>query len=89
MKTTCLTTYMLGNEREFLALRDWPAVSIPDLTRRPHEGELAAHTLTKFAKTVDTARVGEPAGLIVITASGSAYTRPDGVRVVPITTLGP
>lgn len=49
----------------------------------------AAANLTRFVDTVDTSRVGAPAGLVVITASGAAYTRPDGVRVVPITTLGP
>ena len=32
---------------------------------------------------------GDPAKLMVITAGGYAYERPDGVCVVPITALGP
>ncbi len=30
-----------------------------------------------------------PSALFVITATGYAYTRPDGVRVVPLSLLGP
>ncbi len=33
--------------------------------------------------------VGEPAKLVVVTATGYAFERTDGVAVVPITTLGP
>jgi len=38
---------------------------------------------------VDTTRCGTPAALGVVTASGYAYRREDGVNVVPITALGP
>jgi hypothetical protein len=47
----------------------------------------AAASLSRFAATVDSARVGPPAALVVITASGIAHTRPDGVHVVPLTCL--
>ncbi|MBM6403091.1 ATP-binding protein [Phycicoccus sp. CSK15P-2] len=50
----------------------------------------AAIGLLKFATKVDTAKVGEPAVLGVITATGGyGYTREDGVVVVPIGALGP
>lgn len=49
----------------------------------------AAAALLAFAKRVDTTRCGEPMCLGVITSTGYAYTRPDGVSVVPIATLGP
>ncbi|GHS85091.1 ATPase AAA [Actinomycetota bacterium] len=49
----------------------------------------AAHRLLRFAEKVDTDKVGTPAVLAVVTASGYGYTRPDGVVVVPIGTLGP
>lgn len=49
----------------------------------------AAATLTAFAKKVDTSRVGSPAVLGVITATGFGYTRPDGIVVIPIGALGP
>ena len=52
--------------------------------------EAAARNLVKLRSRVDTAAVGEPAKLIVITAVGGyGYDRPDGVAVVPITALGP
>ena len=49
----------------------------------------AADNLLAFARKVDTSRVGEPATLAVVTASGYGYTRPDGVMVLPAATLGP
>lgn len=49
----------------------------------------AAAALLKFADRVDTARCGEPSRLGVITATGYAYTRPDGVAVIPVGALGP
>ena len=48
-----------------------------------------AASLLKFAEKVDTSRVGDPAVLGVITATGYGYTRPDGVVVIPIGALGP
>ena len=49
----------------------------------------AAATLLRFADRVDTSRCGEPATLGVIVHSGYGYTRPDGVAVIPIGSLGP
>lgn len=49
----------------------------------------AASNLRRLRDRVDTAVVGQPAKLVVVTAFGYAYDRPDGVAVVPITTLGP
>ncbi len=49
----------------------------------------AAATLLKFAERVDDRRTGPLARLGVITATGYAYDRPDGVAVVPLGTLGP
>lgn len=54
----------------------------------PRSVEDAARTLLKFASTVDTRKVGEPACLCVITASGFGYRRADGVDVVPVAALG-
>lgn len=51
--------------------------------------EVAAAGLLKFADKVDTTKVGEPAVLGIITASGYGYTRPDGVVITPIGALGP
>lgn len=49
----------------------------------------AADNLIAFARKVDTSRVGEPATLAVVTATGYGYTRSDGVLVIPAAALGP
>lgn len=64
----------------------WAAVEVK---MGQSEVESAAAGLLKFAQRVDTTRQGEPAALIVITATGSAGRRADGVHVVPITALAP
>lgn len=50
--------------------------------------DAASESLRRLRDRVDTAVAGEPAALAVITAGGFAYTRPDGVSVIPIGTLG-
>jgi len=49
----------------------------------------AAAALHRLRARVDSASQGTPSRLIVVTATGYAFERPDGVCVVPITTLGP
>ena len=52
--------------------------------------EAAAASLVKLRDDrIDPTRVGAPRRLVVITATGFAYERTDGVAVVPITALGP
>lgn len=64
----------------------WAAFEVKMGSARVDE---AAAALLKFADRVDTARCGEPTRLGVITATGYAYTRPDGVAVIPVGALGP
>jgi uncharacterized protein len=66
----------------------WLACEVK-LSAAPHVVDAAAVQLLKFAQRVDTAKCGEPAALMVITAGGYGYRRADGVSVVPIATLGP
>lgn len=49
----------------------------------------AARSLQRLRQKVDTNRVGEFARLVVITATGYAYDRPDGITILPITSLAP
>lgn len=49
----------------------------------------AANSLNRVCAKVDPATTGPPARKVVITASGYAYDRPDGVAVVPLTALTP
>jgi uncharacterized protein len=55
----------------------------------PDAVDQAAAALLRFASNVDTSRHGEPTVLAVVTSTGYAGRRPDGVHVIPITTLGP
>ncbi len=48
-----------------------------------------AESLKQFASRVDTKKCGPPQRLGVITGTGLAYTRADGVAVIPIGALGP
>ncbi|MXZ31384.1 MAG: ATP-binding protein [Acidimicrobiia bacterium] len=49
----------------------------------------AAQSLLRAGAEVDTTDRGEPANMLVVTAAGYAYRRPDGVSVTPIGALGP
>ena len=51
--------------------------------------EQAARSLLRLRDKVDTARIGEPSKLLIITATGYGFDRPDGTTVVPVTALGP
>lgn len=51
--------------------------------------DLAASNLLRFSGRIDHARMGAPRSLVVVTGSGDAYTRADGVHVIPIELLGP
>ena len=64
----------------------WAAFEIKLGEGRADDG---ARTLLKFADRVDVGRCGTPAALAVIVGSGYAYTRPDGVAVIPLAALGP
>ena len=51
--------------------------------------EQAAANLTRFVAAVDTQTVGPCMAKLVIVGAGPGYTRPDGITVVPLTSLGP
>ena len=67
--------------------RRWVAVEIKLGGRDAVDKGAAA--LRKLRDKLDLDRVGEPASLMVLTAGGYAYQRPDGVCVAPVTSLGP
>ncbi len=66
---------------------DWIAVEIKLGGRAAVDA--AAASLRKLGDRIDPAEVGEPKRLVVLTATGYAYERTDGVAVVPVTGLGP
>ncbi len=67
---------------------EWIAVEVK-LAHSPGAVDAAARSLLRLADAVETSRSGPMAGLLVVTPTGYAYTRPDGVTVVPLTALGP
>ncbi len=54
-----------------------------------HGPDEAAASLLRLRNKVNLRKVGEPAKLLVVTAGGYAYERPDTVAVVPLTALAP
>lgn len=71
-------------------------VTLPDgrwgafeVKMNPEDAEKAAATLLSFAGKVNQAKAGPPAALGIITTTGFAYRRDDGVSVLPIGALGP
>ena len=68
----------------------WPGS--PQPTERvfdPDSVAAAAASLLRLRDKVSASRSADLAALVVITARGAAYRRPDGVCVTPITSLGP
>lgn len=55
----------------------------------PTDVDEAAASLVRFANKVDTSTMGNPQVLAVITSTGMAFRRTDGVYVIPIASLGP
>ena len=53
------------------------------------QADAAAASLTTLAGKVDTSAVGPPVARMIVTGGQYAYTRPDGVIVVPLGCLGP
>lgn len=64
----------------------WAAVEIKMSQK---DVDKAAAGLLNFAQRVDAQKQGLATALIVLTATGSAGRRPDGVHVVPLTALAP
>ena len=51
--------------------------------------EQGVNSLLRLRRRVDTGRMGEPSALVVVTATGYGFKHPEGVQVVPVSTLGP
>ncbi len=98
-----LHVYAQANRCSLSHYRDSDNLEVDLIIERPEGGwaaaevklggaaavEQGARTLQRLRDKLDPAKAGDPARLLVITAGGYAYERPDGVCVVPITALGP
>lgn len=63
----------------------WAAVEVKLAASREED---AAESLKKFVAKLDTNRTEGPVAMMVITGGQYAYTRPDGIHVVPLGALG-
>ncbi len=80
-----------GLEIDAIVERDdgvWIAVEIK-LNPTPENLDKAAKALLRLRNKVAKARTDELAALMVVTSTGAAYRRPDGIQVAPIAALGP
>ncbi|MCY3862576.1 MAG: DUF4143 domain-containing protein [bacterium] len=66
----------------------WVAAEVK-LNTSPKVIDSAAKTLLRLKQKTTRQRTASMAALLVITPTGAAYRRPDGVQVAPITALGP
>ena len=66
----------------------WLAVEVK-LSPSPQSVDTAAATLLRLRDKVARRRTDDLAALLVVTSTGAAYRRKDGVEVAPITALGP
>ncbi len=78
-----------GNEVDAIVeRRDGSYVAIEVKLASSREDEAAA-SLHRFAAKLDPERTPAPSALVVITGGRYAFTRPDGVHVVPLGSLAP
>lgn len=66
----------------------WVAVEIK-LNTNPKVIDTAAKTLLRLKEKVARQRVEDLAAMLILTPTGPAYRRADGVQIVPLTLLGP
>lgn len=103
MVTRDLQVYAAANRATLSHYRDSQGLEVDLVTTQPggrwaavevklggrDAVDKAAQSLIRLRTRVDRTSQGSPSRLIVVTATGYAFERPDGVCVVPITSLGP
>jgi predicted AAA+ superfamily ATPase len=96
-----LKMYAKANDAEVFHYRDSAGLKIDAVVRKSggawaaFEVKLgigmldeAAKNLLKLNNVIDTTKFSKPASLNIITGTGMSYTRPDGVNVISISSLG-
>jgi predicted AAA+ superfamily ATPase len=96
-----LKVYAQANDAEVFHYRDSSGLEVDAIVRQysgawaAFEVKLgtgmfdeAAANLTKFANNIDERKTQKPASLNIITGTGMSFTRPDGVNVVSLASLG-
>jgi uncharacterized protein len=96
-----LKMYAMANEAEIFHYRDSTGLEIDSIIQQSggkwaaFEVKLgigmideAAKNLLKFNEMIDDKIYGKPASLNIITGTGMSYTRPDGINVISLASLG-
>jgi predicted AAA+ superfamily ATPase len=96
-----LKMYARANDAEISHYRDSTGLEIDAVVRqnsgawaafevKPGTGmhDEAAKNLLRLNNVIDTTKYSKPASLNIITGAGMSYTRPDGVNVISIGSLG-
>ncbi len=78
-----------GNEVDAVITLPGGRWAVVEIKMSQRDVDQAAIGLKSFAQRVNTGKQGQPEALIIVTATGGAGRRPDGVNVVPITALAP
>ena len=98
-----LRVYVQANNLDLSHYRDSDGLEVDVIIKHPDGRWIAAevklgsekgiqegiHALNRLQNKVDPERSGTPSRLIIITATGYAYEHPDGISIIPITTLAP
>ena len=98
-----LRVYAQANDAQVSYFRDNATLEVDAIVERADGEWMAAEiklggealirhgvkNLLRLRNKVDTARMGTPTALVVITATGYGFQHPDGVAIVPIGTLRP
>lgn len=78
-----------GNEVDAVVTLAGGRWAASEIKMSQRQVDKAAVGLLNFAQRIDTSKHGQPDALIVVTATGSAGLRADGVHVTPVTALAP
>jgi len=96
-----LKTYARANDAEIFHYRDSTGLEVDAIVQQ-NGGEWAAfevklgigmldeaaNNLLKFDKSIDERKHRKPASLNIITGTGMSFTRPDGINVISLASLG-
>ena len=96
-----LKIYAKANDAEIFHYRDSTGLEVDTIIQQ-HDGtwaafevklgigmlDEAANNLLKFNALIDKEKYPKPASLNIITGTGMSFTRPDGVNVISLASLG-
>ena len=85
----CLESYYDACVPQFTGLGNGDNLRVQSLALLRRDIDEGAKHLLKLREKVDTKVESEPAFLAIITYTGLAYRRKDGIYVIPIGCLGP